>query len=282
MESKTRKRSKNLKERVGIRNVYRIQETHVEQTRAELAFMQKDLGRKAHFKTISQDLTSALVFRQVRQDANDPFKQLSKEKGHRNSKKLSSFLRHNLPKGKYSTLDGTLDIAVIQSKLGYTEDEILLATHPAYGHKGDDGLMKRRFIVVDHIHPDRSKETRVAALGGHSIEIRAPPGHYPLGKESLSKLAPLTHRTSATKEILRTGYLCQQGRKGGINLSTGTNSYKASASHEIEIKADAAHKNGHAFFGNRFTDVVFAMGKWEQGQWNGKVDLEFLKITPLR
>ena len=118
--------------------------------------MRKELGRKAHFKTISQELTSALVFRQVLQDANDPFKQLQREKGQRISKKLSSFLRHNLPEEKYSILDGTLDIAVIQSKLGYTEDEILLATHPAFGHKGDDGLMKRCFIIVDHIHPDQS------------------------------------------------------------------------------------------------------------------------------
>ena len=152
---------------------------------AKLLFMRKDLGRKAHFKTISQELTSALVFRQVLQDANDPFKQLQREKGQRISKKLSSFLRHNLPEEKYSILDGTLGIAVIQSKLGYTEDEILLATHPAFGHKGDDGLMKRRFIIVDHIHPDQSKETRVAALGGHSLKIWAP-GHHSLRKESLS------------------------------------------------------------------------------------------------
>ena len=140
-------------------------------------------------------------------------------------------------------MDGTLGIAVIQSKLGYTEDEILLATHPAFGHKGDDGLMKRRFIIVDHIHPDQSKETRVAAPGGHSIKIWAP-GHHSLGKESLSQLAPFTHRTSATKEILRTDYLCQQGQKGGINLSTGINSYKASASHEIEIQADGSNASG--------------------------------------
>ena len=184
--------------------------------------------------------------------------------------------------GTYSNTDGTLDITSIQSNLGFSKDDILLATHPAYGQKGDVKLMKRRFIIVEHIHPDRSRETRVGALGGHSIKIMAPPGHYPLGKESLSQLAPLTHRTSATRDILKTGYLCQQSRKGGINLSTGVNSYKEWASHEIEIDADAAHKDGHAFFGNRFSDVVFAMGKWKQGHWDGKVGLEFLKIKLLR
>ena len=88
----------------------------------------------------------------------------------------------------------------------------------------------------------------MGALGGHSIEIMAPPGHYPLGKESLSQLAPLTHCTSATRDILKTGYLCQQSRKGGINLRTDINSYKEWASQEIVIDADAAHKDGHAFF----------------------------------
>ena len=148
--------------------------------------------------------------------------------------------------------------------------------------EGDVKLIKRRFIIVEHIYPDQSRETRVGALGGHSIEIMAPPGHYPLGKESLSQLAPLTHRTSATGDILKAGYLCQQGRKGGINLSTGVNSYKEWASHEIELDAEAAHKDGHAFFGNRFSDVVFAMGKWKQGHWDGKVGLDFLKIKLLR
>ena len=75
----------------------------------------------------------------------------------------------------------------------------------------------------------------MAALGGHSIEVEAPPGHFPLGKESLTQLAPLTHRTSATKDILNAGFLCQQSRRGGINLCTSKNSYKEGASHEIEI-----------------------------------------------
>ena len=127
-------------------------------------------------------------------------------------------------------------------------------------------------------HPDKSRETRVAALGGHSIEVEAPPGHFPLGTESLTQLAPLTHRTSATKDILNAGFLCQQSRRGGINLCTGKNSYKEGASHEIEIIADAAHQDGHEFFGNRFSDVVFAMGKWTHGHWDGKVGLKFLKF----
>ena len=94
-------------------------------------------------------------------------------------------------------------------------------------------------------------------------------------EKSLTQLAPLTHRTSATKDIPNAGFLCQQSRRGGINLCTGKNSYKEGASHEIEIIADAAHQDGHEFFGNRFSDVVFAMGKWTHGHWDGKVGLEF-------
>jgi hypothetical protein len=74
----------------------------------------------------------------------------------------------------YSKIDGTVDINDIQKHLGFERDEILLATHPAFGDKNDKQLMKRRFIIVESIHPSRSKESRVAALGGHSLEIMAP------------------------------------------------------------------------------------------------------------
>ena len=75
----------------------------------------------------------------------------------------------------------------------------------------------------------------------------APPGHNPLGKESLAQLAPLTHCTSATGDILKARYFCQQSWKGEINLNTGVNSCKEWASHEIELDAEAAHKDGIYF-----------------------------------
>ena len=111
--------------------------------------------------------------------------------------------------------------------------------------------------------------------------IMAPPGHYVLGKESISQLTPLTHRTNAAKDIIKAGYLCQQRRNGGINLSSGKNLYRERASYEIEVNAKSAHMNGHTFFGNRFSDVVFAAGKWEHDHWDGKLALEFLNIKPI-
>ena len=121
----------------------------------------------------------------------------------------------------------------------------------------------------------------MAALGGHSVEIMAPPGHYMLGMESIHQLGPFTHRTNAVQKIIETGTFCQQKRKGGINLCTGKNVYRASATHEIEVDAELAFKRGYTFFGNRFSHVIFATGQWVDGHWEGKVPPEFLTIKPL-
>ena len=42
-----------------------------------------------------------------------------------------------------------------------------------------------------------------------------------------------------------------------------------------------ALKHGICFFGSRFTDVVFAMGKWKGDCWDGKIPIRFLTISPL-
>ena len=139
--------------------VYPTQDAHVEETRAELNSFDKDLGKKAHFQAISKHLSSTLVFWQVPQDETDPLKKLARQKGQKISKKLSSLLRHNFPMGTYLNTDGTLDITSIQSNLGFLKDEILLTTHPAYGHKGDIKLMKRHCIIVEYIYPEKLRET---------------------------------------------------------------------------------------------------------------------------
>jgi hypothetical protein len=80
-------RSRNLKERVSLRNAYRIQE----ETKTEFNSMRKHLAKQGNFKIISQHLASHLIFRQVPQDHTDPFEKLSKSKGQMNSKKLELF-----------------------------------------------------------------------------------------------------------------------------------------------------------------------------------------------
>ena len=66
----------------------------------------------------------------------------------------------------------------------------------------------------------------------------------------------------------------------GINLCSGKNVYRASATHEIEVDAELAFKRGYTFFGNRFSLVIFATGQWVDGHWEGKVPAEFLTIKP--
>ena len=205
---------------------------------------------------------------------------MSRETGQKIAKKLSFFLRHHLPEGDYSKYDGSIDVEVIQQKLGFSKEDILLATNPEYDGSAGEETKKRRFVVLEILYPCLTKEIRIAALGGHSKEVFAPPGHYLLGKESIRQLAPLTHHTSATKDITQAGFLSQQDRKGGVNLSTGENVYRPRATHKIEVNAESALEHGFCFFGNRFSNVVFAMGKWEGDCWDGKIPLRFLTITP--
>ena len=110
-----------------------------------------------------------------------------------------------------------------------------MATNPEYDGSAGEETKKRRFVVLEILYPCLTKEIRIAALGGHSKEVFAPPGHYLLGKESIRQLAPLTHHTSATKDITQAGFLSQQDRKGGGNLSTGENVYRPRATHKIEV-----------------------------------------------
>ena len=84
-------------------------------------------------------------------------------------------------------------------------------------------MVQNQFL--NYFHPDKSVTTKIAALGGHSEAILAPPGHYQLGKESLDLLHPLVLNTNATKEIIQSGFLSQQSRNGGINLSSNSSNY---------------------------------------------------------
>ena len=283
----SRRRSSKLKERVALRNVYDLERTRVEEIKKELelksfrSFLaERDTCYSTDFELVAKDLGSTLVFKQVAPDHKTPFTALSREKGEKIAKKLSFFLRHHLPKGDYSVNDGSVAIEVIGQKLGCSTEDILLATNPGYDGSSGEGKRKRRFVVLEMIYPCLSKKIRIATLGGHSQKVFAPPGHYRLVKESMEQLAPITHHTSATKAIIQAGFLCQQDRKGGINFGTGENVYRPSATHKIEIDAESALGHGICFFGNRFSDVVFAMGQWEGDCWDGKIPLRFLKISP--
>ena len=206
-------------------------------------------------------------------DQTEPFSKLSKVEGVKYARKLSFYLRHGLEKEQYSHRDGSVGMDKAEKSLGMSREKILVAVHPEY-----DEEKKRRFVVLELVHPDASKSMRIAALGGHSVAVSSPPGHFILGKESMSQLCPLIHNTSSVKEIRDSGFLSQQGRKGGINFCSKVNKYRKKASHEIHVDAERALRNGFTFFGNRFSEVIFAMGVWEGERWTGKIPLEYLHI----
>ena len=229
-----------------------------------------------HFKTY-KFLEENLTFKKVKDAGNNPFLQLPSAEGARISKKMSYFLRHNLPHGQYSPQDGSVPIFALERSLSLPREKILLATSPMY-----DEERKRRFVVLEFFHPDASVTIRVAALGGHSMEILAPPGHYLLGKESLKQLCPLVHNTNAVKDISSAGFISQQQRKGGVNFCAKESKYRPNASHAVKVETDSATKLlelGYQFFGNRFCETIYGMGVWEESCWSGQIPTHFLTIS---
>ena len=95
---------------------------------------ERDTCYPAQFDLVSKHLGSSWAFKQVA-----PLQALSKEKGQKIAKKLSFFLRHHLPKGDYLEYDGSVDVDVIQQKVGFSKEDILLATNPEY-----DGRNKKK------------------------------------------------------------------------------------------------------------------------------------------
>ena len=165
-------------------------------------------------------------------------------------------------------------ISALERDLGFPSEKILLATSPMY-----DTERKVRFVALEFFHPDTSVTIRVAALGGHSMGILAPPGHYLLGKESLQQLCPLVHNTSAGRQA---GFISQQQRKGGVKYSAKESNYRPNASHAVKVETDSAIQLlelGYQFFDNRFCDTVYGMGMWEDSCWSGQIPTRFLKIS---
>ena len=296
-----RKRARNQKSRKGMRDFGQFLIQNQQETRDEIILLQRSRAEAGTFqvlcnlleKTLKFDqpksssilseankhfeslkfLEANLVFKRVKADEKNPLRMLKFGEGMRISKKLGCFLRHNLPEGQFSTLDGSVPISVAEKSIGFPVDKIFLAVSPEY-----DTGKKRRFVVLENCYPDSSVKFRIAALGSHTEGIFSPPGHYSLGKESLQQLCPLFHNTSSVQEIKEDGFLSQQQRQGGINLCAKVGKYRLKSSHEIMVDAQTASKKGYEFFGNRFCEVIYAMGKWEGNAWSGKIPMEFLRI----
>ena len=299
-----RKRSRQKKERVEMRNFGQILIKNQQEIQEELSDL-RDSGAEAgsvkslsiwlensltmrltrppvcseaseHFQ-VFKFLKENLTFKKVKDVGINPFLQLPSAEGTRISKKMSYFLRHNLPHGRYLGQDGSMPISDLERNLGFPSEKILLATSPMY-----DAERKVRFVVLEFIHPDASVTIKVAALGGHSMGILAPPGHYLLGRESLQQLCPLVHNTSAVQDISSAGFISQQQRKGGVNFCAKESNYRPNASHAVKVETNSAIQLlelGYQFFGNRFCGTVYGMGIWEESCWSGQIPTRFLKIS---
>ena len=68
---------------------------------------------------------------------------------------------------------------------------------------------------------------------------------------------------------------------GGINLSSSSKAhlFRPKTTHVIEIDTKKCVERGIVFIGNRFTDVLYCPGAWENGAWTGKASLAFLRIS---
>ena len=249
-----RHRSRKQKDRVAKRAAHQQREEEEDAQRMEkIDFLERNL-----------------VFKRVRFETHASFTDVSFAKGQQISRKLSSFLRHGMQNENFCHNDGSVPLTDLAKLLKVREEWILAATSPAY-----DKNNKRRFAVIENIHADGNVIVSVAALGGHSIFIPNPIGQYQMGAESLDIYGQLVHNTSAKKQIEESGFLSQQGRKGGINLATMqvADQYRPMASHRIVIRAKECLARGIFFFGNRFSEIVYCTGSWEGNEWNGKIPI---------
>ena len=133
-----RKRSRQKKERVEMRNFGQILIKNQQEIQEELSDL-RDSGAEAgsvkslsiwlensltmrltrppvcseaseHFQ-VFKFLKENLTFKKVKDVGINPFLQLPSAEGTRISKKMSYFLRHNLPHGRYSGQDGSMPIS---------------------------------------------------------------------------------------------------------------------------------------------------------------------------
>ena len=128
-------------------------------------------------------LEKNLIFKGVRLKTQASFEDVSFAKGQQISRKLSSFLRHRIQNKIFCKNDGSI-----------REEWILTVSSLAY-----DKNNKRRFVVIENIHPGTNVIVSDAALGGHSIFIPNPIGLHQMGAELLDSYRHLVHNTSAKK-----------------------------------------------------------------------------------
>ena len=185
------------------------------------------------------------------------------------SRRVVQLLRHSLPDSGLSfAKDGSVLLSqVLQmwKDQGFhtTEEKVIAASHPSYGNN------KIRFLVGEKLGGERF----VMAVGGHSFDLPHPFGSIPLDLHTASQVDPAFHRTNARYEIEKDGFISQMQRGGGINMSYGQNHPYLQSGHGFRVFVAKAIKNGIFFCHNRYSDILFCLGKNDSEGFDGKLPL---------
>lgn len=185
------------------------------------------------------------------------------------SKKVVQLLRHSLPaSGLKFAKDGSVLLGdVIQlwrnEGLDTTEQKVIAASNPIYGSN------KLRFLVGEKIGSGKF----LVAVGGHTFNLPHPFGSIPIETNTAWQVDPAFHRTDARFSIERDGFISQMQRGGGINLSYGEQHPYFQAGHGYKIFVEDAINEGIFFCHNRFSDVLFCLGKMENNDFDGMLPL---------
>ena len=186
-------------------------------------------------------------------------------------------LRWELPQSgiQFSALDGSAKLTDVAKHLKASEEALITAI---------SSQDKVRVVIFKQIS-QRDAEVKMGACGGHGFAVHSPPGHALLSEFcSPSFVAPLVHDTGSSDAIKKSGCLSSMRRVGGINfnprVSGGYRPRAASVVLITEEKLILAIKEGLQFFENRFSSLVFGVGKWNQEEmyWDGKIPLKYLSI----
>jgi hypothetical protein len=237
-------------------------------------------------------LSNNLKFKRILADDPDAPLSLRYHRGKQLSKAVASKTRKQT---RFTNRqDGSLAISNLAWQCGASERDVQAACHPYFG----DG--KKRFVLYE-IFQRGQIEIRVAATGSHFFQVPSPVGSYLLvkceacqQKKKLQKemgeeereeqreeerecnhLKEIFHRTDKDAEIRASKILSSMDRPGGVNCSLpGMRGYRDDSRYKITIDVEKTLNAGYALMQNRFSEVVFILGKWVNGGWDGCIPFD--------
>ena len=227
-----------------------------------------------NFGIAKTKLEQKLNFCHIPTAPNSPFNR--HKEGEILSKRLVTFLRHGLgTSGLSHTDDGAVlvqDVIRLWKEEGFvcTEAMVAEACKPMYGN-GKTRLLMGEVIGRGHF---------ICALGGHSFEVQQEFGSYSMTLFEGEQIKNAFHATRSLCLIKREGYISRMERTGVhffFHLSNKERHPYARNSNLISVDIVAAMKAGITFRLNRFSGIIFGMGRIcpESGKFDGKIPLEF-------